>query len=71
MDELLGPHNEIVDEILARLTAIQDGNVAIPRIVLLVGESGPEQRAGGHEKCPQTVMGSARHDDVCLAAICG
>ena len=31
-------------------------------------EAATKLPAGGHESCPVAVMGSARHDVVCLAA---
>ena len=34
-------------------------------------ETATKLPAGGHENCPLTVMGSARHDVVCLAAFRG
>jgi hypothetical protein len=34
-------------------------------------ETATKLPAGGHENCPLTVMGSARHDVVCLAAVRG
>ena len=34
-------------------------------------ETATKLPGGGHENCPLTVMGSARHDVVCLAALCG
>lgn len=34
-------------------------------------ETATKLPAGGHENCPLTVMGSARHDVVCLAALRG
>lgn len=34
-------------------------------------ETATKLPAGGHENCPLTVMGSARHDVVCLATVRG
>lgn len=34
-------------------------------------ETATKLPGGGHEFCPLTVMGSARHDVVCLAAVRG
>ena len=34
-------------------------------------ETATKLPAGGHENCPLTVMGSARHDVVCLAVLRG
>jgi hypothetical protein len=34
-------------------------------------ETATKLPAGGHETCPLTVMGSARHDVVCLACLRG
>ena len=40
VNELLGPHVQIVDDLLKRLRNLQEGDTASPRVVVLEGPSG-------------------------------
>ena len=40
VNELLGPHVQIVDDLLKQLRDIQNGDTASPRVVVLDGPSG-------------------------------
>ena len=40
VNELLGPHIRIVDDLLKQLRDIQNGDTASPRVVVLEGASG-------------------------------
>ena len=47
------------------------GFVCMSAVTRNCPETATKLPAGGHENCPVTVMGSARHDVVCLAAVRG